>query len=444
MSGGRLGLRQRIEHAQCLALEDLHASQSSVSPARCSSRTLRPTATSPSDSSVRPARRGVRVLWVPLPASPHLANGTTRRSRSSTAGSRAAVTRTIDERPGWRMEEMLTVRGRALHATTVAAGVARGRRRRARACSCRASRTSSSSRATPLHVLHRARVGRSSRNDGRRRRVHNPRRGERAHRPQEAEVISSTRRVRPARLGYAAIYEILVERCGLGRQTRARGRPRYGPASRRLLISEGRVLARAGPGARRSWAWRTRSAHVPKCGSLRSRTPSRQRPTSTWPRCIVVSLGGRGGRGHEAFEAPRPAGSPRRLGEPDRPDAFISATSPLLGDLEASPTRGGVAPGPAHALDSEARLERCSRLDSKAPNTSSRAGKHSGTPTGFEPSIEPFSPIAWLDETRRSEDLRRRRTHRRGRVRRRVHRAGHLPLYRPPSAVVRPPASPHG
>ena len=35
------------------------------------------------------------------------------------AGIRAAVTRTIDERPGWRMDEALTVE-EALHATTVA------------------------------------------------------------------------------------------------------------------------------------------------------------------------------------------------------------------------------------------------------------------------------------------------------------------------------------
>ena len=41
------GLRQRIEHAQLLAPEDLPASPSSASPARCSSRTRRPTATSP-------------------------------------------------------------------------------------------------------------------------------------------------------------------------------------------------------------------------------------------------------------------------------------------------------------------------------------------------------------------------------------------------------------
>ena len=44
------GLRQRIEHAQCLAPEDCPASPSSASPARSSSRTLRPTVTSPTGS----------------------------------------------------------------------------------------------------------------------------------------------------------------------------------------------------------------------------------------------------------------------------------------------------------------------------------------------------------------------------------------------------------
>ena len=50
------GLRHRIEHAQCVAPEDVPGSERSASPPRCSSRTRRRTASSPSGSGPAASR----------------------------------------------------------------------------------------------------------------------------------------------------------------------------------------------------------------------------------------------------------------------------------------------------------------------------------------------------------------------------------------------------
>ena len=115
-----LGLRQRIEHAQCLALEDLpRFAELGVT---CSVQFSH----APSDRDL--AERfwsdrleGAYAFRSLRESGALLANGSDApiEELDPLAGIRAAVTRTIDERPGWRMEEMLTVED-ALHATTVA------------------------------------------------------------------------------------------------------------------------------------------------------------------------------------------------------------------------------------------------------------------------------------------------------------------------------------
>jgi predicted amidohydrolase YtcJ len=114
-----LGLRQRIEHAQCLAPEDLpRFAELGVT---CSVQFSH----APSDRDLAerfwPRRLHGSYAFRSLRESGAvLANGSDApiEELDPLAGIRAAVTRTIDERPGWRMQEALTVE-EALHATTV-------------------------------------------------------------------------------------------------------------------------------------------------------------------------------------------------------------------------------------------------------------------------------------------------------------------------------------
>jgi len=114
------GLRQRIEHAQCLAPEDLE--RFAALGVTCSVQFSH----APSDRDLAerfwPDQLEGAYAFRSLRASGAvLANGSDApiEELDPLAGIRAAVTRTIDERPGWRMDEALTVE-EALHATTVA------------------------------------------------------------------------------------------------------------------------------------------------------------------------------------------------------------------------------------------------------------------------------------------------------------------------------------
>jgi hypothetical protein len=114
------GLRQRIEHAQCLDPADLpRFAELGVA---CSVQFSH----APSDRDL--AERfwpelldGSYAFRSLLESGAVVANGSDApiEELDPLAGIRAGVTRTIDERPGWRMQEALTVE-QALHATTVA------------------------------------------------------------------------------------------------------------------------------------------------------------------------------------------------------------------------------------------------------------------------------------------------------------------------------------
>jgi predicted amidohydrolase YtcJ len=114
------GLRPRVEHAQCLSPEDLpRFAELGVA---CSVQFSH----APSDRDLAerfwPDRLdGAYAFRSLLESGAVLANGSDApiEELDPLAGIRAAVTRTIDERPGWRMQEALTVE-QALHATTVA------------------------------------------------------------------------------------------------------------------------------------------------------------------------------------------------------------------------------------------------------------------------------------------------------------------------------------
>ena len=126
-----LGLRQRIEHAQCLAREDLpRFAQLGVAASVQFSH-----ATSDRDLAERfwPERLNgtyaFRSLWK---SGAVVANGSDApiEELDPLAGIRAGVLRTIDERPAWRPQQSLTVE-QALEATCVTpAWLARDERRR--------------------------------------------------------------------------------------------------------------------------------------------------------------------------------------------------------------------------------------------------------------------------------------------------------------------------
>jgi predicted amidohydrolase YtcJ len=114
------GLRQRVEHAQCLAPDDLP--RFADLGVTCSVQFSH----APSDRDLAerfwPDRlEGAYAFGSLLASGAVLANGSDApiEELDPLAGIRAAVTRTIDDRPGWRMQEALTVE-QALHATTVA------------------------------------------------------------------------------------------------------------------------------------------------------------------------------------------------------------------------------------------------------------------------------------------------------------------------------------
>jgi predicted amidohydrolase YtcJ len=125
------GLRQRIEHAQCLAAEDLP--RFAALGVACSVQFSH----APSDRDLAdrlwPDRlEGTYAFRSLLDSGAVLANGSDApvEELDPLAGIAAGVLRSIDGRPAWRREEALTVE-QALHATCVApAWLARDERRR--------------------------------------------------------------------------------------------------------------------------------------------------------------------------------------------------------------------------------------------------------------------------------------------------------------------------
>ncbi|MBA3566762.1 MAG: class I SAM-dependent methyltransferase [Actinobacteria bacterium] len=108
------------------------------------------------------------------------------------------------------------------------------------------------------------------------------------------------------------------------------------------------------------------------------------------------------------FDAVRPGGWVALwwtlFGEPGKPDAFIKATSPLLDNLRASPTRGAEG-RPAHALDTEVRLGALGAAGFEDANHEILRWNASWDTQGIRALYGTFSPIARLDETRKTEIL---------------------------------------
>jgi SAM-dependent methyltransferase len=92
------------------------------------------------------------------------------------------------------------------------------------------------------------------------------------------------------------------------------------------------------------------------------------------------------------------------FGVPGEPDAFITATSPLLEDLHASPTHGA-ADRPPHALDTDARLAALEAAGFRELEHEVVRWSATWDTSGIRTLYATFSPIARLDAERQDEIL---------------------------------------
>ena len=150
-----MGLRQRIEHAQCLAPEDLpRFAELGIA---CSVQFSH----APSDRDLAerlwPDRLGGTYSFRSLLESGAVvANGSDApvEELDPLAGIVAGVLRSNDDRPAWRPEEALTVE-QALHATCVAPAWLSARRAPSRQADPRLSRRPRRARPRPVHRASR-------------------------------------------------------------------------------------------------------------------------------------------------------------------------------------------------------------------------------------------------------------------------------------------------
>ena len=214
-----------------------------------------------------------------------------------------------------------------------------------------------------------------------------------------------------ARPGHAPrVYEILVERCGLEAGTHVlEVGPGTGQATRRLLGLGARPLLALEPDpALAAYLEDTLGARVEvRVVALEEAEP----PAAHFDLAVAASSFHwvEEERGLATlFEALRPGGWVALwwtlFGEPGRPDAFIAATSPLLENLEASPTRGKEG-RPAHALDSEARLGALRAVGFDDAEHEVVRWEASWNTAGIRALYGTFSPIARLADTRKNEIL---------------------------------------
>jgi SAM-dependent methyltransferase len=213
-----------------------------------------------------------------------------------------------------------------------------------------------------------------------------------------------------ARPGHAPrVYEILVERCGLAAGTRAlEVGPGTGQATRRLLDLGARLLALEPDPALAAYLADTVGARIEV---LEAALEDAELADARFDLAVAASsfhwvdeeLGLA-----KLFDALRPGGWIALwwtlFGEGGTPDAFISATSPLLENLMPSPTRGQEG-RPAHALDSEARLGGLRSSGFADARHELMRWEARWDTKGIRALYATFSPIARLDEALKSSIL---------------------------------------
>jgi SAM-dependent methyltransferase len=214
-----------------------------------------------------------------------------------------------------------------------------------------------------------------------------------------------------ARPGHAErVYEVLVERCGLGPGTRVLEiGPGTGQATRRLLDLGANPLVAVEPDAalaaflRESFGARVdvrettlEDAELEPGGYDLAAAAS----SFHW---VEEDVGV-----ERIFAALRPGGWLAiwwtMFGEHGKPDAFIEATTPLLEGLERSPTAGREGRGP-HALDREARVGALEAAGYEAIEHELVRWETSWDADGIRGLYGTFSPIARLEMPRRTEVL---------------------------------------
>lgn len=214
-----------------------------------------------------------------------------------------------------------------------------------------------------------------------------------------------------ARPGHAErVYEVLVERCGLvpGAAVLEIG-PGTGQATRRLLELGAEPLLALEPDA-------ALAAFLQE--SLGERVAVRVAPLEEAELPAgAFDLAAAASSFHwvdetaglaKIFSALRPGGWVAtwwtHFGDPSEPDAFIAATSPLLDGLERSPTAG--EPGrPRYAFDRDARVAALAAAGFDQIEHELARWRTSWDAAGIRGLYATFSPIARLDEARRTEIL---------------------------------------
>jgi SAM-dependent methyltransferase len=214
-----------------------------------------------------------------------------------------------------------------------------------------------------------------------------------------------------ARPGHAPrVYEILVERCGLTAGTRVlEVGPGTGQATRRLLDHGARLVALEPDPALARYLEDTLSTrievHVTPLEDVDLEAAHFDLAVAASSFHWVDELPGLA----KLFEALRPGGWIALwwtlFGEPGKPDAFIQATSPLLENLKASPTHAATPERPPHALDNAARVEAMRKAGFEDTANEVVRWEARWDTSGIRALYGTFSPIARLDEARKTEIL---------------------------------------
>ncbi len=215
-----------------------------------------------------------------------------------------------------------------------------------------------------------------------------------------------------ARPGHAErVYELLVERCGLGPGTHALEiGPGTGQATRRLLELGVTPLVALEPDPALAGFLRR------SFGELAEVREVALEDAELTAECFDLAVAASSfhwveeARGLEKVTSALRRGGWWAMwwtlfGVPGEPDAFITATTPLLDGLDASPSSGGEGgPGPA-ALDADARFAALSDAGLREAEHEVVTWGASWDTEGIRALYSTFSPIARLDESRRDEVL---------------------------------------
>ncbi len=211
-----------------------------------------------------------------------------------------------------------------------------------------------------------------------------------------------------ARPGHAErVYEVLVERCGLGPGSRVlEVGPGTGQATRRLLERGASVVAIEPDPSLAAYVGDTLGVDVRVVTLEDAELSAGDFDLAVAASCFhwvdeAVGLA-------KLFAALRPGGWFGMwwtlFGDGEAPDAFITATSPLLEGLHRSPTAGEEG-RPPFARDSDARLAAIAAAGfQEATYEVARWDSHWDT-AGIRALYGTFSPIARLDDERRTEIL---------------------------------------